>query len=648
MGIGRFLGRFRLGAFCRFMPFIAILLYVADIARHPDAAFWTHNLSDPDDYMRLNEVVNWLQGQSWYDLGQPRLSPGMHTVIHWSRLVDVPIALLTLGLTCFMNMQDAVMVAAMIVPPVLFLLLVALVPAIARPLLGKRHAYLALTILPLTPSIIFNFTPGRVDHHAYSIMIAGFGLMALQHMLLCRGGWRSGAIAGVFFACGLWIGTEIMPALMLVAGSLALFAAWRGGFALRNAAVFGGALALASVIILPIALPVSAWGDLSISWFSAAAMIFSALTAMVFILAWVGGRHQQKAWLRLALMAGAGGLAALIFVGLVPEVLAGPFADYYRFNATAELDNIVEALPILQKLIFNPHNPFSILAAIATFIDKMWTPLLALSVCLYMACKAQSRTRQLWIIYAIFLAATLLLALFCQNRITNFLNLYRFAPLAFLVFGLWRVVGRDWPTKKRVYAALIAFILIGPLPMLLPIYLSWQITKPMVGEEKPVVETCNLRPVTDYLAKSDTPHVIMAPMDDGPELLFRTPHSVIGAHYNVAGNQNVSDFFKARDDVTAKAILSHWRADIVLACRRISPFYAGREHIKLGENTFLSTGRDGKLHLVSSLTNPTLIERLVDNAPPAWLKPVEIAGNKDYLVYQVLKNESAPQDEPHK
>jgi hypothetical protein len=41
------------------------------------------------------------------------------------------------------------------------------------------------------------------------------------------------------------------------------------------------------------------------------------------------------------------------------------------------------------------------------------------------------------------------------------------------------------------------------------------------------------------------------------------------------------------------------------------------------------------LHLTSSLDHPPLIEKLVNNQIPPWLKPVEIPEAKDYLLFEV-------------
>ena len=55
-------------------------------------------LGDTDDNMRMMQVRGLLQGQGWFDLRQHHLSPPAGANIHWSRLVDLPIAGLILAL----------------------------------------------------------------------------------------------------------------------------------------------------------------------------------------------------------------------------------------------------------------------------------------------------------------------------------------------------------------------------------------------------------------------------------------------------------------------------------------------------------------------------------------------------------------------
>ncbi len=55
---------------------------------------------DNDDVMRLVQIRDLLAGQSWFDLTQYRLGLDGGTLMHWSRLIDLPIAVLIRLLLC--------------------------------------------------------------------------------------------------------------------------------------------------------------------------------------------------------------------------------------------------------------------------------------------------------------------------------------------------------------------------------------------------------------------------------------------------------------------------------------------------------------------------------------------------------------------
>ena len=64
-------------------------------------------LNDTDDNIRFVQVKDWLAGQGWYDLRQYRLNPPEGADIHWSRIVDLPIAALMLFFGAFMEVGQA-------------------------------------------------------------------------------------------------------------------------------------------------------------------------------------------------------------------------------------------------------------------------------------------------------------------------------------------------------------------------------------------------------------------------------------------------------------------------------------------------------------------------------------------------------------
>ncbi|MGE3623733.1 MAG: hypothetical protein AB7H77_07685 [Bdellovibrionales bacterium] len=603
---------------------------------HPNSPTRTGLLFDTDDYMRLNQIINWLGGAGWFDLSHPRLSPGDNTVVHWSRLADLPIALVMLPLISPFGMQNAALVASFIVPPLLFAVLLMLMQSLARPMLRREHRGLAAVLLLFTPSVLVNYTPGRVDHHGAQIIIAAFGLLCLQRMILCRGGWKASIAAALAFACGLWIGTEALPWLILFIIGAACSGAWRGGLAVRHAAVFGLALPLFVAILLPLALSPQDYTSLALSWFSAADLFMALLAGAVFVIGWAGGAGTGRRWLRLALYGALGFFAAMLFAFFIPDVLNGPFADYDSFNSTIALDNIGEAQPLWSRFHISLRSPSTILHASLLVLHIAFLPLLALMVAVWNV--IWGRRRAVWFFHVLFLIAALMLAFFWQVRVARFAQIFSVIPVAWLVARSWRMAAAHFPGPMHVPAKIVIFIFITALPVvLLPAAIAKRklIDVVLFPAARPAV-SCPLLQASGFLnaAYSRRSHVIMSGMNEGPELLFRTRHYVIAAPYNVAGNTDAYAFFNSRDDGTAQNILRRRRADLVLLCRHISLFYAGLGDYRSRFHAHLSMDGQGRLHMQSSKDHPTLIEKLVNGKSPDWLKPVEIPFENDYLLYE--------------
>src|SRR5258708_37384364 len=89
-----------------------------------------------DDAMRLAEVRDLLAGQDWFDLTQYRLNPPDGVLMHWSRLIDLPLAaLIRLGETV-MSSALAERVAVVVWPTALLLAFLAGIAQLARTLAG--------------------------------------------------------------------------------------------------------------------------------------------------------------------------------------------------------------------------------------------------------------------------------------------------------------------------------------------------------------------------------------------------------------------------------------------------------------------------------------------------------------------------------
>ena len=94
---------------------------------------------DTDSAMRLVQVRDLLAGQGWFDTVQHRMNTPYGLPMHWSRLVDAPLALLSLVSERF---------ALMVWPLALFAALLLLLSRLASGL-GGRPATAVVLILTL-------------------------------------------------------------------------------------------------------------------------------------------------------------------------------------------------------------------------------------------------------------------------------------------------------------------------------------------------------------------------------------------------------------------------------------------------------------------------------------------------------------------
>src|ERR1700752_4875323 len=73
---------------------LLFVIWVAIVGASLFASYGHGDTLSTDDAMRLVDVRDFLAGQSWFDLTQHRLSPPEGVAMHWSRLIDLPLAML--------------------------------------------------------------------------------------------------------------------------------------------------------------------------------------------------------------------------------------------------------------------------------------------------------------------------------------------------------------------------------------------------------------------------------------------------------------------------------------------------------------------------------------------------------------------------
>src|SRR5690606_5484589 len=126
---------------------------------------------DNDDVMRLVQVRDFLNGQGWFDLMQYRLGLEGGTLMHWSRLIDLPIAGLILFFGLFLSPQSAEALALTVWPLLLVGPSMAAMGLAGRRIGGQQGMHIAMALTALLVATGNRFLPGAIDHHNVQLVL---------------------------------------------------------------------------------------------------------------------------------------------------------------------------------------------------------------------------------------------------------------------------------------------------------------------------------------------------------------------------------------------------------------------------------------------------------------------------------------------
>ncbi len=177
-------------------------------------------LSDTDDNMRMSQVRAWLNGgQGWYDLRQYKLNFPYGANIHWSRLVDLPLAGLILIGRQFTTGPHAEQFAIAVAPLLPFLLLIVALSLTVRRLVHPAAWPLAVVCLFFAGSATGQYVPTRIDHHGWQLAFLALGMAGIADPKRARGG----LVLGLAAALSLSIGLESLIFIAISGATMVLF-----------------------------------------------------------------------------------------------------------------------------------------------------------------------------------------------------------------------------------------------------------------------------------------------------------------------------------------------------------------------------------------------------------------------------------------
>jgi hypothetical protein len=552
-------------------------------------------LGDTDDNMRMSQVRAWLAGQGWFDLRQHKLDAAFGGAnIHWSRLVDLPLAGLIQLARLFTNGARAEQFAVAAAPLLPLLPMLAALTVIARRLIAPAAFVPVLIALFFAGSTRGMFVPLRIDHHGWQLALLAVAVCGLVDPKRRRGG----AITGVATALSLTIGLEMLIYLAIAAAAQVLMWVDERDQRLRLASyavTLAGGMAAGFALFASEANRAAVCDALSPVWLSDA-LVGGAL---LLVLAW---RSPADWRVRLALAAGAG----LIVAGF--HALAWPHCLSRLEGVSPEverlwLSNVREAKPIYQ----HGWRIATIMLAIPAVGAAGWAML---------AWRARV-DRDLFrrTLAAATIAIMSFAWLFWQTRAgpaAQMLGVPGSAALA------WLLLPRAWRSANSVVVVLgtSAALLVG-VGAAIPALMTFVPDEAKSAQGKVINRANNLcpsmwamRPVAK-LPKG----TIFTFVDLAPRVITITHHNSVAGPYHRNGPA-IADSMKAflGNADQARLLIARHQADYLMICPNMSQ-----------ATVFMSRAPKG------------FYAQLARGQVPGWLKPIALPKDSPLRIWRVMK-----------
>lgn len=579
------LARFPLGRVALVWALLAVLILLVNVG-----GIATRRFPDPDDMLRLVQVRDLLAGQGWFDLHQYRIDPPNGTLMHWSRLVDIPLAVLIALLAPLIGQPAAEWAALLAVPLLTLGAIVLVVARIAARFFDKEVMTFACLALGLSPLLVAQVQPLRIDHHGWQI----FAVMVALIGLLPGRGWKGAALSGVALAFGLSISLEVLP---IAAGFGAVFALrWLISRDHLSLPVFMGALTGGLGMLF---VATRGFTDLALHC-DVVSPAHLALLGVTSALAWAVAWVRPRSPVLLVGLLGVAGAAGLgVYLLWAPHCAAGPFGGLDPLVRRFWYENVLEGLPTwrVAPLLSAP---------------VVVSGLVGLGVLAHLARMRPAEERRWWLEYLAVAGAAFATALLVW-RSQAFVGALSAVPLGWLAVRLLARMRNAGNALRRLAAGLTVIL------VLLPGFPTAVAGALIVGN---AVQTGKMSKVSDSNCRlSENVHrlnrlpagTIFAPLDIGPALIDLSHHSVVatGHHRGAPAMRDVIVAFTSPANEAQQLIRTHGARYVVMCADLAEPLM------------FIDEAPGG------------LAADLFEGRAPDWLEPIDVGAPTLLKVWRV-------------
>jgi hypothetical protein len=506
-------------------------------------------VNDNDSMLRLVEIRDLIGGQGWFDLHQYRMGPLGGFVMHWSRLVDAPIAAIIFVVSAITGKLATGETAALLAwPTLLMAAALAFSLRIARAVGGDWALLPALIICTTAFFFGFVFGPGDIDHHNVQLTLT---LAAITALIIGRS-HVAGIAAGAACALMLAVGMETLPYIAIAGLTVSVGYLLGGRAEAAKAAGFGISFAGVGFAVFLTTVPASAWlasrcDAYSFPQFSVAMLSGLGLAAMA------GSPAPSRSFVgRLAGLLALGVAVTFLTLATFPQCFAAPVAAVSDPKVLKYfLDNVIEGKSFWSVV----SNNWAM--AVRFYV----TPALALIV-LGIRLRKEGNAAE-WTLAA-FLIVAFAVSIWLLRGTTFSI------PLAAIALAAW--VG-EWRQRIRVNADWSAMLRLA-VAWLVSLNFAWTAAayaaSVALGEQDaaPAAGSACERPADYARLAAQPPTTVLAISNFGSPILVHTAHRVLAGpyHRNITGNLLTLDAFMGTAE-QARTMIDDNRIGLVAICR---------------------------------------------------------------------------------
>ena len=509
---------------------------------------------NPDDAMRLMMVRDFLAGQSWFDTTQYRFLPPAGLSMHWSRLLDLPLAGSIAALRPFVGatLAEGITIAAW--PPLLFAAYLGIIGFLLHRTSGLAGVAFGFLIASQMNMLFFLFGAGRIDHHnVEGVLVAA----AAVCFIFSDRTARAAIVGGLLSALALAISLESLPFVAGIAVLYGLTWVFDGERGRQSLLGFFGALLIGALLLHAVQTLPSRWLEakcdaLSPPWLLLAAGGCAATAILARL-----SRNLPNWRQRLGAAALAGGAVLAVFAIAYPACLHGPYAAIPEPFRTLLLGDIAEARSFAALVKTRPFIAFEILGPIV--------------IAAIIATAMLLQNRASWRMAAALAMMLWIGAALCLVEIRGAYIGSVFVPIV----GGWALhralvqLSAPGRAKARAATLLCATLFLFGTPWIVGVSVARGFGF-LAGGEVAKSGTCvGALPRLNELPKG----AVLAPIDLSIPVLLHTGHSMVttGYHRGVAGVvAGIEAFFGPEAAMRRHAVARN--ADYVVLC---APWFAG-------------------------------------------------------------------------